>query len=237
MASECDLTCREVMQEREPENAVDRAQALLKRWRCPAFLGAVCMGMHERVGAGSLLRVLDPLLVREICERLKRISLSECLGRAGRTWDVQVFADSYNCGPLGEAAEQVTCGEMVYVGEDAVLQVFVGITDGVTYASGKRLMWRVDFRLAEIEVPTGGTIEVQPEAMTVETNAQGWAVNMSRTATGMVRSSGGALKVACGTFYFKVFLLPGAGRTTRTSNAEFFGRVDASTLVLNSLVC
>ena len=224
MASECDLTCREVMQERKPENAVDRAQTLLKRWRCPAFLGAVCMGMHERVGAGSLLRVLDPLLVRQICELLERISLSEYLGRAGRTWDVQVFADSYTWGPLGEAAEQVTCGEMVYAGEDAVLQVFVGVTD----ASGNRLMWRVDFRLAEIEVPTGGTIKVLPEAMTVETNAQGWAVNMSRTATGMVRSSGASLHVVCGTFCFRVFLMPGAGRTTRTSNAEFFGRVDAA---------
>jgi hypothetical protein len=31
-------------------------------------------------------------------------------------------------------------------------------------------------------------------------------------------------------FYFRVFLLPGTGRTTRTSNAEFFAIVDVCTV-------
>jgi hypothetical protein len=230
MALECDLTCTEVIWKAEDDNPVEQAQALLRTWSRPAFLSAVCMGMHERVGAASPLRLLDPLLAREICARLQRISLSEYLERGEWAWDAQVFLESYTCGPLGFANEQVTCGEMVYAGGGAVLQVFVGNTDGDTDACGERLMWRVDFRLGEIEVPEGGSIEVQPAAMTVETNAPGWAVQMSRTSTGTVRSSGASLLVACGMFYFRVFLLPGTGRTTRTSNAEFFAIVDVCTV-------
>jgi len=228
MAVECDLTCNELMQRSETGNTVGHAQALVQRWSCPAFLTAVCMGMHERVGAASLLRVLDPLLVREICKRMHRLSLSEFLGQAGWPWDVQVFLESYSCGPLGFEAEQVTCGEMVYAGGGAVLQVFVGRTDDRKDKFDQRLMWRADFRLAEIEVPEGGSIKVLPAAMTVETNAPGWAVAQTLTSTGMVRSSDTWLQVACGMFDFRVFLLPGPGRTTRTSNAEFFARVDVA---------
>lgn len=225
MAVECDLTCNELMQRSETGNTVGHAQALVQRWSCPAFLTAVCMGMHERVGAASLLRVLDPLLVREICKGVHRLSLSEFLGQSQWPWDVQVFLESESCGPLGEA-EQVTCGEMVYAGGGAVLQVFVGRTDDHKDKFDQRLMWRADFRLAEIEVPEGGSINVLPAAMTVETNASGWAVEQTLTSTGMVRSSDTWLQVACGMFDFRVFLLPGPGRTTRTSNAEFFARVD-----------
>lgn len=224
MASEHDLTCTEEMQMGEDDNAMTQAQALLRRWTCPAFVSSMCMGTHARLGLQSPLLLMDVDLAREIYELVRRMSLSEYIDRTGSVLGAEVRHDVMWTGPLGFFVDQCTRGEMVRVCGKSVLQVFVGSTDGSRDEHGQRLLWRVDVRLAEILVSTEGTIEIPSSAMSVESNAKGRAA--MRNVDGALCSCGNEMHLRCGTFRFHVSLMPADVWPTRTSNEDFFLQVD-----------
>ena len=220
MSRETDLTCYESMNRSKKSDAIVNGQSLLRMWNCPAFLSAICMGLHKRLGNTSQLQLLgkEPQLLEDVCKMLRVISLSEILSIFSCDWKPELFQHSFFLGPLGAHVPQGSLGAMARVSSGGlVLQVFAGSTD-------RQLTWRVDVRLAEIKVTaemetTRNEVKIPMRAMTVHTNAE-----INKHLSGSVRVSDTAIVLQGGDFKFVIYMLTKADamRTTLTSNAEFF---------------
>ena len=133
MSRETDLTCYESMNRSKKSDAIVNGQSLLRMWNCPAFLSAICMGLHKRLGNTSQLQLLgkEPQLLEDVCKMLRVISLSEILSIFSCDWKPELFQHSFFLGPLGAHVPQGSLGAMARVSSGGlVLQVFAGSTDG-----------------------------------------------------------------------------------------------------------
>lgn len=130
---------------------------------------ATVMGTHERLGFTSVLRALDPdVLRREICAGLLVTSLTQVYVRTGLEWLVGV-REMHVPFPLMQACSVVNLVRMET--EGFVLQVCTASV--ARNAQNEQLKWEVSVYFDEIEVAAGGPthVEIPKSAMRVKTNA------------------------------------------------------------------
>lgn len=229
MTTEIDLFCYENMKSNHRNNAMVNAQALLRMWNSAEFLGAICMGLHARVGEASQLKVLgkEPQLLEDVCKMLRTMSMSKILSLYSSHWNIEIIQHSFFCGPLGEHVSQGSRGEIIRLASGGlVLQVFVGSMDG-------QLSWRADVRLEKIDVIMQDEVtcdskkkvqnevkqvRIPEEAMTVHTNAK-----IHQELSGSVNLSDTAMVLQGEDFKFVVYMLKNteAMRTTLIDSDEF----------------